>query len=95
MKYRAGVSAVVVLFFAGCGRDGERAAQPVPAVSIAEAKVTSPVLQFRAQDLPFRYERGETAPRGRSRQPEAGSGCSTSTATAGSIFSSHRVAHYF
>jgi enediyne biosynthesis protein E4 len=51
------------LLFAGCGHDPDRSApaKAAPATApAAPATPASPALQFRAQELPFRYERGET-----------------------------------
>ena len=56
------MTAIGVLI-AGCGRGSDQSAtaEAAPAAApVPPAKTTSPALQFRAQELPFRYERGET-----------------------------------
>jgi hypothetical protein len=54
-------SAFLGLLLGGCGPGRDRSAgAPAPAVPAVSSAQVTPALQFRAQELPFRYERGET-----------------------------------
>jgi hypothetical protein len=51
---------VPILVCVGCGHDRDRSATAAGTATIARSEPAGPALRFRAEDLPFRYERGET-----------------------------------